>query len=176
LKLTTASRLDVEATFFVRDASGERALRPGDAVDSQDRISLEITGTQDMHVYVLNEDAAGEFFVLFPVDGSLQNPLVAGAAHRLPSRNRFWEVSSAGGAETLLVLASCQPLADVEQVIRSMPQSRDPGLLAERGLGNLVEDEAMPGGLATLAQDYAARAGKAKDLWVWEMQFRSEGP
>ncbi len=97
------------------------ALAAGDSVAPGDHLHLEVALEADTHLYVVNEDLNGALFVLFPLAGlDLANPLSAGA-HRLPGRRHGvvhdWQVTSAGGRETFLVVASASPLLDLQVVL-----------------------------------------------------------
>ena len=99
-----------------------------------DRLFLEVESESAMHLYVLNEDAMGGRFVLFPLPNlDLDNPLAAGEVHRIPGTatagsddlavdvEKYWEVTSRGGRETLLVIASTKPLVSFEEELAAVP-------------------------------------------------------
>jgi len=137
----------------------EERLVAGATTAPGDRLFMEFEGNRDLYVYVLNEDENGEVFVLFPLPGfDLSNPLKKGERHRLPGElgggnQKYWQVTSAGGAETFLVLASPSPLTDVEQAMMQMPKAL-PGravvykrlsgeaLKGIRGIGGVVGKDA----------------------------------
>lgn len=141
-------------TALYRSRGGAReTLSPGALVHPGDALFLELQCAEPSHVYVLNEDEAGEVFVLFPISGlDLQNPLAAKTWHRLPGSHsgtpQDWVVTGGQGRESFLVVASREPLSSLEEVLdRFTPAtpghpisyvSLDPRLLlGSRGVGAL---------------------------------------
>lgn len=123
------ARYDVEASFMRHGDDGASRLASGDRVRPGDRLTLEVRATRDVWVYVLNEDERGEQFLLFPQPSFDQhNPLPAGAAFALPGtiggRPNAWTVTSAGGREHFLVVASPEPVAELEADLARLPAPR----------------------------------------------------
>ena len=92
----------------------------GSQVVPGDLLFLEVEGTRDFHVYVLAEDQKGKAFVLFPSPTfDARNPLAAGRVHRLPGMRDGkpfnWQVTSAGGEESMVVIGSLKPLVELER-------------------------------------------------------------
>jgi hypothetical protein len=127
-------------------------LTDGASVRTGDELFLEIEGTKKMYVYVVNVDKMGAKFVLFPLPGlDQENPLPPNESHRLPGgsagSDNYWGVSSAGGQENFLVIASPKPLEAVEQYLRSIPRASASGsirldtdlLPGLRGIGTLIQ-------------------------------------
>jgi hypothetical protein len=151
---------------------------------------LELRLSRSAHVVVLDEDLAGRAFVLFPLPHlDLQNPLTAGVTLRLPGsvddEGRYWQIDTPGGTETLLVIASTEPLADVMAAIAAVPRSGEepPELTDElrgrlRGIGSLAGPDSVGpaagrGRIAELADVLAARAGEDPGLWTWTVQLHN---
>ena len=146
-----------------------------------------------MHVYVLNEDEKGDAYVLFPAGLDLRNPLPPGVRHRLPGRSgdrqMTWEVTSAGGREAFLVIASRHPLEDLERDIARLPRAEQGrpityapvsvGTLERlRGIGGLAPVEVLPAGtqsgrLAGIARSLAAKAARDRGIWTWEIELEN---
>jgi hypothetical protein len=108
----------------VRLQSGDR-VRPGDAV------SLEFRATEPAYVYVLDADEHGETYLLFPQPMfDRANPLPADSTIVLPGtrsgRESAWTVTSRGGREHLLVVASPTPLEELERELAALP-APEPG-------------------------------------------------
>ena len=145
----------VEAALYRLGQGTEERLLPGGRLAPGDRLFLEIEGSTEMHVYVLNEDEVGDPFVLFPLPlFDKKNPLPAGSVHRLPGSlagtGKYWEVTSAGRRETFLVIASQDPLVEMEREITTFLPAGSVSLAdlerqaenqALRGTGGLVEGE-----------------------------------
>jgi hypothetical protein len=158
-------------------------------VEQGDHLFLKIEGSQPMHLDVINEDATGEAHVLFPLpDLDVQNPLAPRRPYRLPGGLKgapsFWEVSSAGGEETILAVASIRPSEEVRQFIDGIPVAKvgepsRPGekvALSLRGIGVVTKDP--PGTrtpLAALFEDLNRRAAKDGTLWVWQLRLSNPG-
>lgn len=177
------------ATLFAARLDGSHTLQTGDSVQLGDRLYLEIQSDEPMHVYVLDEDEAGELYVLFPVDGLDQaNPLPPGK-HRLPGTldgvDQDWEVTSVGGRETILIVSSREPLPPIERELALLPAAQpgtmlayaelDPAALERlRGIGgmkpSLSTDVPPTGRLAELADDFRS-AARAQDLWLQEVRL-----
>lgn len=113
-----------------RDGTAE-AVQSGSLVRVGDELWMRMATRDAAYVYVFNEDDAGEVFALFPVNGTEQrNPLRAGARYELPGaragESLHWQVSSPGGRERFLVIASRTPLVAVERAVAALtPASAD---------------------------------------------------
>ena len=104
---------------LVRHGHAEAPLRDGEALAIGDRLDLVLANDRETWVYVLNEDEAGSFHLLFPLAGLARaNPLPRGDVV-LPGdqggRALSWQVSSAGGREEFVVVLADAPLPRLEQ-------------------------------------------------------------
>jgi serine/threonine-protein kinase len=92
---------NVMATFYaVRNGKNVR-LTAGNRVAPGDHLFLTLDVSRPVHVYVVNQDEAGEAYLLFPLPGNEpQNPIPLNATNRLPGFRKgeahYWEVTSAG--------------------------------------------------------------------------------
>ena len=98
----------VEAAFF-RGAAGRERLASGARIAVGDSLSLRIQTSESLFVYVIDEDDRGEAYLLFPAsDFDPANPLPPSTEQLLPGRRGgrrfYWQVTSAGGREHLVVL------------------------------------------------------------------------
>ncbi len=184
---------EVEARIFRSTAGVGERLAPGAMVAPGERLFLKIRGAQPMHVYVLNHDQAGKAFVLFPLPGfDLQNPLPAGTSHRLPGtrdgESFTWGVTSTGGEEAFIVIASREPLKNFERQIAGIPPAGSAGAatLSARAIGTLrgiggLEAESQPGSddpwrpLAGIVDGIKERAAGDNGLWAWEIRLQNPG-
>jgi hypothetical protein len=166
-------------------------LSPGSALTPGMQLALRLSCDVSAHVYVLNEDQAGELFVLFPVDGvDLANPLEAGASTVLPGRRagrqQSWVVTSAGGMERFITAVAREPLPVLERAIADFRRASagrrvtDPqigsGLMESlRGVGGLADVSAGDHGsgntLDELAATLVASTTDPEGLWVWGVSF-----
>lgn len=185
--------LTVDASLFRLTQEAEERLDRGGRVGPGDRLFLEILGLEEMHVYVLNEDEKGDAYVLFPAGLDLRNPLPPGVRHRLPGRagdrQMTWAVTSAGGREAFLVIASRHPLEDLERDIAGLPRAEAgrpityPPVSVQtleklRGIGGLAPDEVPLAGtqssrLAGIARSLAADAARDSGIWTWEIELEN---
>ena len=151
--LPAAEPYTVEAAFYrgtrVRERLGaEDRLRVGEA------LSLEFKASRDLYLYVINEDDDGQAVLLYPLRESPGESLAGGETHLVPGRRtgtqQYWQVTSAGGREHFLVIASPERLAELEAVTQALlhPEQHHPlqyvrlseeTKLRLRGVAGLVE-------------------------------------
>jgi hypothetical protein len=117
---------DVAAAFLLRGPHGDTRLASGDRIRPGDRLSLEFHASQRAWVYVLNADERGECYLLFPQPlFDRGNPLPADSTVVLPGPRQgiesAWTVTSRGGREHLLVVASLAPLPELEAELALLP-------------------------------------------------------
>ncbi|NNE07476.1 MAG: protein kinase [Gemmatimonadetes bacterium] len=165
----------LEAQLYRERDGREERVGSGAVVSPGDELYLEVRTTEDLYVYVLNEDENGESYVLFPLPGyDLANPIRAGESHRLPGnrseRAVNWQVTSAGGREHFILITSPRPVSDVEAAIADLPASefgrevefaplpREAGRRL-RGIGGAVE--AHPGTAVPVRDGKDGSAGEA---------------
>ena len=188
--------LTAHATLY-RDRGSEspaEQLLPGARVRPGDALYLELWGEDSMTVYVLNEDAHGRVYVLFPLPGfDVKNPLRGEGLHRLPGTRdgapENWQVTSVGDREDLIVIASREPLPGVEQELASIPAAK-PGESVQpyelsvgararlRGIGGTEQAETpaaqpVPSRLAETLTSLSRDPVKARDIWVWQTKLEN---
>jgi Protein kinase domain/Domain of unknown function (DUF4384) len=123
-----ASEFEVDATLLRYGDHSVEELFSGATLDLEQDLGLRFYATEDVYLYVINQDAAGGSFVLFPlIGGELENPLLGGATYELPGRvdgeDVAWTVTSAGGQEQILVVASQEPLPALEARLAAVAQA-----------------------------------------------------
>jgi hypothetical protein len=188
----------VSAELYRGAAAQEAPLASGDPVRPGDQLFLEVEGSVPLHLYVLNEDREGSLYVLFPVAAlDVANPLTPGVRHRLPGTVsgviHDWSVTSAGGTETILVVASREPLSSLDAEIAAMtpaspgrapaaaeapiyPPLEPAALDGLRGIAGLVPSGGSPGDapgsrLARIAEAMRDRAAGSGGIWLREYQL-----
>ncbi len=189
-----APAYDVEAGLYLATSGGHRRLESGARVAPGDRLFLELRSSVDLFVYVLNEDEGGEAYLLFPLPNSgVLNPLPPGRAQRLPGprggRDLFWQVTSAGGVEHFVIVASPTRLPLLEAEIRSLPPPELGALAAPlpaaaaqrlRGIGGLAASPRRPtassGRIAEVLEHLEARTERVRGPWVRRFDLRNPGP
>ena len=172
--------------------SGERRLSENDPVRVGDPLSLRFRSDESVHVYVLNEDEKGERNLLFPrPDGDLKNPLPPGQDHRLPGpisgEEQDWKVSSAGGRESIFIVASLEPLPELERLVAGPAAEAYPEVTPEalaevrRGIGKVAPAETAKKGdtaaaLGTLIEelrDIQDTGESARGIWIRKVTLRN---
>jgi hypothetical protein len=203
---TPAAQVPTIGLTMLRERDGVREpVVDGGLVRPGDRLSLELESATVTHAYVLNEDDAGAVTVLFPLpDQALINPLAPGR-HRLPGRQAGrdldWIVTSRGGTERFLVLATRGRMPVIEKEIEafsraSLSASAAPGgdganapasgtpasgaATAPGGLRGVTELSPKPpsgraaaGKLDALAKRLRAVSG---EIWIGRVDLHNPGP
>jgi serine/threonine protein kinase len=177
----------IRARFHRTLGSGSEALVAGARVAPGDRLFLLVDATKPVHVYIVNQDDRGESYLLFPLPGQkLSNPLSGGQTHRLPG-SADWEVTSAGGREHFLIMASPEPLDALEKVFATLPRAEAGRPVAAvtlsrevvgqlRGIGGLapLAPSGPATGLLKSAVTLGTDAESVKGPWI--RQFTLENP
>ena len=185
--VTDPNEYQIRATVHRALPSGSTPLQANARVRPGDRLFLEIEATRAVHVYVVNQDERGENYLLFPLPGqATRNPLAGDRVHRLPG-TVDWEVTSAGGREHFLVVASPEPLDALQKVFERLPAPRVGGPPAKaeplsnetigqlRGIGGLSPRE-KAGKSIDLLQSAAQLGGAESVKGAWMRQFTLENP
>jgi hypothetical protein len=184
--------LSADAALFRDGSAGTKErLSSGDRVRPGDQLFLELSASRDVHVYVFTEDALGNAFLLFPIDGMQpSNPIRAGTRVRLPGirngQELRWDVESAGDEEALFVVASRRPLLGLERDLSDVPEagsalavplSRESVRRSISGLSPAPAAGAN-GALALSAvfRDLSAAARSGRDLWTWSIRLENPLP
>jgi hypothetical protein len=175
--------LEITATLFRQRDGSKEALSPADTIAPGDQLSMEVQADEAVHLYIVNEDQDGAFFVLFPLPGlDASNPLTGAKTHRLPGRRngtvQDWQVTTAGGTETFMVVASREPLEELEAELNRSPAASggrkvgDPvQTLLTRGVGGVVAattvaDEDTGGRVDRLYRQLAQQQESDHNVWV----------
>lgn len=184
--------LKVEAQLFRTGDQVEERLQPGSQVAPGDQLFLEIEGTQEMYVYVFDEDEHGEAVRLYPLESlDLENPLAPGVRHRLPGNvdqiPYYWNVTSRGGSETILAIASRKRVQRIEDTFHELTRAGDVAELPARldslrGIAGLspgsvgTHDDGEPDVMARIREGLDVRAGNGNGLWLWEVRLSNPAP
>ena len=196
--VASPTRALTASASLLRWSSGrENPLPSGARVVPGDTLTLAIEGSDPMYAYVLDEDTKGDVFVLFPIAGlDLTNPLQKGVRHRLPGTRRGtptgWQVTSGGGREYVMVLASRRPLETLEREIASFARANpngpvgygkvDPDAIERlRGIGRVVEftapgRERSPRRLNEIVRGLVEGRRGPDDPWVWSIELENPPP
>ena len=117
----------IEAAFYAHHNAERVRLNEGNRINPGDGLSVALTVSRPVYVYVINRDDVGVINVQFPLpEHQLTNPVPAGT-HRLPGVREgsevAWQVTTAGGREHYVLYASPQRLGDLEQWWASFPRA-----------------------------------------------------
>ncbi len=185
---------DVGATLVRRNTGGYERLAPGDRVAPGDRLSLEFHASRPAYVYVVSEDERGESYLLYPQPlFDVANPVPADSTVVLPGtmggRESAWTVTSRGGREHFLVVASVEPVPEIEAALSRMPAARPGRPVAYAAIEPAtVERLRGVGGVTALPRDDGPRrvgavariatlAGREKGVTgVWVREVTLENP
>jgi len=191
----SARPLVARAGLYRGTGEGASEVADGSLLAVGDHLHLEIEPFDSVCVYVLDEDRSGRVVVMFPVANvDVANPIAGGAVRRLPGsvggRAFDWQVTSAGGTETFLIVASRRPLAAIEQQVAALEHAT-PGhevayaaLSAQalhdlRGVAGMVpapdDAPAAPGGALRSLARRLAREPRG-EVWTRLVHARNPGP
>lgn len=157
----------------------EQPLRDGDEVRPGDALFLRYRNRVAAHVYVINEDANGESYQLFPLqDSALQNPLPANTDIRLPGQvdgqDSDWQVTSRGGQERFYVVVSEHPLPAL--AARSLAQAGSAEAALQSGASLIAMSGDTLRGTAGLRPRTAPVADAASEFSAWLAQLERDQP
>ena len=189
---TTEAEYRVQAGLYRINHERRVRLRSNDRVSPGDRLSLDIEVSRPAHVYVVNEDDAGDAYLLFPLPGqTLENPIPSGHQHHLPGivngREMYWQVTSPGGREHLLVFVSPEEVPVFAQLATRLPrptpgkpvtEARVPqsAAAALRGIGGLAAPPPATG-LDRLSARFTVPLPDSEEtasgLWVRQITFEN---
>lgn len=168
----------VQATLWKAGDGRATRLSGGQRVRPGDKLYVSLDNDAPVNLYVLDKDEAGEVSVLFPVEGAQwSNPIEPGRGRRIPGETTWeydsWEVSSAGGSESFIVVASLSPVEELESAIRLMDEAAPRDLVRggapPDGEGSAAHEgaQALDAALAKLRS--SPRLGS--DLWLEEIDL-----
>ena len=186
----------VTARFYRREDGGrEIPLLPGDQVAPGQALALRFESSTSLYLYLVTIDDKGEQYLLFPPGGE-GKPLEPSRAHWLPgpleSVNNSWEISTAGGREHFLLMASRERLVAFEPLIKMLPSPQPGRAVAPpripesvinelgqlRGIGRLVTSQAPARTQAVSrlfdgVEQLRGDAETATDLWARQVTFEN---
>ena len=189
--------LEATAILHRMVKGADEAVPAGGTVSPGDHLSMSFSANERMHVYVLNTDSEGNTFVLFPLPGTgLSNPLEPHRIYRLPGsigdRLFSWDVTSAGGRETIIALGSREPLGSIDSLVAALPRAEqgrparlEPGVIRNlRGIGGVSAFKPTPDQQAQrlvqqvqeMVRGLEARRAEHGDVWIWQTELENPPP
>jgi hypothetical protein len=125
--------LQVESAIFrvVRgtgtETPREERLETGDRIRVGEDLYATIEASDPVYAYLLTEDEKGALFLHYPPVVPYR-PLAANREWRLPltveGEPQYMRVTTAGGKERFLLVASCEPLEEFEADLARIPRSK----------------------------------------------------
>ena len=101
----------------------ERHLEAGSVVRADEEFQIWFKPDRDCYAYVINRDASGAVYVLFPHQKAVSNRLEAGRAYMLPSEDQAYQLDAVTGPETFYLAVSPRPMVDLEWIISRIKQA-----------------------------------------------------
>ncbi len=137
-----------------------------------DRLRLRLRTSRAAYVYVLNEDAAGNATVLFPLPGETGNPVHGGDTLTLPGGDHStlaWEVTADSAREEFVVIAALTPPAELDAQLAAWTPAQDSD--DTRSVGAVVNAPAPELRGEHLRQVLAKLPHDAQRIRVWHFLF-----
>jgi len=123
-----AAGWDVSAEMLRVGNATFAPLPSGSTVHVGDLLSLRWSSSKRAYVYVFNADVAGNAAVLFPLDGTVHDPLQANEEiflpAGLPTGGLSWQIDGETPSDEFVVLAAIEPLPDVDRIVASWTRPR----------------------------------------------------
>lgn len=137
-----------------------RALVPGDVMRSGEYYKLVLTPSRDGHAYVIQVDAKGNVFQLFPREElsgkrlNNMNPLIAGQPRELPGPGKSFVLDDVKGQERILVFFGPEQDMELETLLTSLDQAeRAKDKAAGRRAGESLKQTARVRGVKGAIED-----------------------
>lgn len=103
---------------------GEVLVKDGSELKSYDKFQVHFKPNVDCYIYLLFYDSQGKASLLFPGEVMGKNNFVKKDTEVLaPGQNLFYELDTATGIETVYLIASTKPMADVDWLLEKMEQA-----------------------------------------------------
>jgi hypothetical protein len=151
-------------------------LTQGSSVAKGDGVYLEFQSDRPVWLYVINEDEAGNLFVLSGIPGlkdlGFQNPVAAGLKTHVPINKDgaevAWTLDRVGGAEHFLLVASRNRLENLEALLSKLdqPQKRAAARQHLRGFGGVTAPDGAANSVAATFARLTDEATSARGVWT----------
>ncbi len=107
--LAQSDTILVDFTFHILHNGRRREVQSGDTVYTGDQLQIGLKARQDTYLYLLNLDAGGNLYVLYPFKGK-DHFIAAGSEIFIPSKVQYYLADAQVGKEIIYVVASRFPL------------------------------------------------------------------
>jgi len=109
---------------FADGTWGEVLVKDGGELKSFDKFQVHFQPSADSYIYLLFYDSQGKASLLFPSKIMGSNNLVTKDTEvRAPGRDLFYELDTITGIETVYLIASVQPMPDIDWLLEKMEQA-----------------------------------------------------
>lgn len=169
---------DSTAQFLRVESAGDVELAANASLRIGDHLRLRLRSSRNAWVYVLNEDAAGNATVLYPLANNAPNLQHAGGVLTLPGGDGStlaWEVTADSSREEFLVIASLAPQPELENLLAGWRHvlaapngdKRSVGMVVDAPVA-ILHGEHLKRLLALLHHD-------TQHVRVWQFRFQHAG-
>lgn len=116
---------DIQIYFALYDSANKR-IKEGDIVHNSDQYQIMVQPFQECYLYIVNKDASGAVYNLFPNENiQTNNPLIAGKEYYFPDTDYMYAFDEINGIENYYILASYNPIHDINVLFRQIKDSKD---------------------------------------------------
>jgi serine/threonine protein kinase len=167
--------------YRINGPGGPEKLGNGSSVAVGDHLSLQLTASKEIFVYIFNEDDKGHAHALYPLkqlnDG---NPLSADTVHNLPGARGDstlgWQVDTAGGVDRIYIVTSPKRMTGFEKLYSQLPPAQlaspQSSLLKPRGVGTVSRASGkLAVSIAPLVQALGELSGDLEQIEGVHYQF-----
>ena len=136
--------IDLEFSFIVLRDAKTFSVQSGDTLMSGDKVHLLVKPNQRCFIYMVNQDAKGNVYSIFPNPTQRYKALEAGKEYHIPAEESSFELDEVTGTETIYVTASLQPVQEIEQLIfqdkvEAVQKEKLLNHIATRGFAKIVK-------------------------------------
>ncbi|MBD3385312.1 DUF4384 domain-containing protein, partial [candidate division KSB1 bacterium] len=165
--LAQSDSILIDFTFHILHNGRRREVQSGDTVYTGDQLQIGLKARQDSYLYLLNLDAGGNLYVLYPFKGK-DHFIAAHSEIFIPSKVQYYKADAQIGKEIIYVVASHYPLDflgyELDRILAEMnSQSRIQMLenIASRGFSAITQPQEEDA-----EEDAFKRMLKGKGLFV----------
>ena len=105
-------------------------MTAGSVVRAGEAFQIWFKPDRDCYAYVINRDASGAMYVLFPHEQAISNQLEAGRAYILPNREQAYQFDNISGTETFYLAVSPVSMDDLDWMIARIRQGEGSSMAA----------------------------------------------
>ncbi len=125
---------------YLADGGFEEVIvREGSTLRSGDQYRINVQANSDCYLYTITYDSLGDVYPLFPHPQiNMSNYIRGGVEYLIPGEHDPWfTLDDNVGTETLFLIASYEPLKDLEQLIKRMIEAGKGGQEVKQRIAHL---------------------------------------